>query len=145
MISFFNSIAYLVIIFARFRTISLGIPRFFIISNMCLCSIIPNLSIDGKLIEVNATNKVHITLVDHVSDSIIRVSHLAFLQTICFLSVDKFLKVYYYSQYHNIIIERKSQNMLRSFWFISIIIISCFWLMKTFQAPTGNTLYGYFY
>ena len=130
-LSFFSIIAYLAIIFSIFRTISLGIPRFFIISNMCLCNIIAILSIDGKLIEVYATNKVQITLVDYASDSIIRISHLAFLLTICFLSVERFLKVCYHSQYHNIITERKTQNILRSFWFISIIIISCFWIKKT--------------
>ena len=129
-LSFFNIIAYFVIICSIFRTISLGIPRFFIISNTCLCNIIAILSIDGKLIEAYATNKVHITLVDYVSDSIIRISHLAFLLSICFLSVDRFLKVCYHSQYHNIITERKTQNILRSFWFISIIIISCFWIKK---------------
>ena len=137
-LSFFNIIAYFVIIFSVFRTISLGIPRFSIISNMCLCNIIAILSIDGKLIEAYATNKVHITLADYVSDSIIRISHLAFLLTICFLSVDRFLKVCYHSQYHNVITERKTQNTLRSFWFISIIIISCFWIKKADENFPSN-------
>ena len=137
-LSFFNIIAYFVIIFSIFRTISLGIPRFSIISNMCLCNIIAILSIDGKLIEAYATNKVHITLADYVSDSIIRISHLAFLLTICFLSVDRFLKVCYHSQYHNIITERRTQNILRSFWFISIIIISCFWIKKADENFPSN-------